>query len=135
MATVQVSVTPAGKIHPCCGVLPFHEDMAIGDLNKDSMSTAITRAYADDVMKWIAFEGPVALLRQITADTEQPLHDEDFDGICTACDRLFSSPDLLQLMRAHLPGKKPTLALLEEVYGAVNFYRPAQPPEDSTISP
>ncbi|MGJ5078488.1 radical SAM/SPASM domain-containing protein [Bradyrhizobium sp. HKCCYLS3013] len=122
------SVAPSGNVLPCCGVLPFHAAMSVGDLNETPMSEAMSRAYMDPVWKWIAFEGPIALLCEITAETERPLAASDFDGICTACDRLFSNPKLLQLLDSHLPRKLPTLTLLEHIFEAVGVFHSVPPP-------
>lgn len=127
------SVAPSGSVLPCCGVLPFHDAMSVGDLNETSMSAAISRAYRDPVWKWIAFEGPVALLCEITAETDRPFKADDFDGICSACDQLFSSPELLRLLDRHLPRKLPALALLEHVFEAVGAFH-SVPPASSDVS-
>jgi MoaA/NifB/PqqE/SkfB family radical SAM enzyme len=119
----QFSITPAGKVLPCCGVLPFHDKMVVGDLAVEPVTDAMARAYDDAAMKWIAFEGPVALLRQITADTERPLRDEDFDGICHACDVLFSTEHLQRRLREYLPEKLPSLLMTEAILDSLGLYR------------
>jgi MoaA/NifB/PqqE/SkfB family radical SAM enzyme len=120
----QFSITPSGKVLPCCGVLPYREEMAVGDLTLEPVIDAMARAYDNAIMKWIAFEGPVALLRQVTAGTDQPLHDEDFDGICHACDVLFASPALLARAREKLSEKMPSLAIAETIFVGLDLFRP-----------
>ncbi len=128
------SVTPEGRVLACCGVLPFHEEMVVGDVNKDGLGDAVRRAYDDAILKWIAFEGPVALLCEITADSEKPFLADDFDGVCHACDVLYSSPELLQRLRDHLPRKKATLDLMQAAFEAIGFYRPPVPAKASASS-
>ncbi|MDQ3820139.1 MAG: hypothetical protein M3362_21010, partial [Acidobacteriota bacterium] len=120
----QSSVLSTGQMVPCCGVIPFRPGLQMGDIRHDTFDEALARAYNDWVFKWIAFEGPVAILRQLTAETEHPLKDEDFDGICNACDLLFSSPDYMELLRKALPAKLPSLQLQEEIYSNIGLFEP-----------
>jgi|GEM_PF-1136832 len=120
-------VTDQGRILPCCGVLPPTEEMVLGEVNgPGGLRGAVERAYDDPLWKWIAFEGPVSLLCQVTAGDPAPLKPEDFDGICQACDRLFNDPALLARARAALPGKRGALAAQEMVLAALGKF---QPPE------
>lgn len=120
------SVTPEGRVLPCCGVLPFREEMAVGDLRQEPLRAAVDRAYNDAAMKWIALEGPVALLCEITAESERPFVEEDFDGVCHACDVLYSSPQLLQRLHDYLPRKLVMLETAEAVLAAVGHFRPRE---------
>jgi len=120
----QISIHSDGKLVPCCGVLPVREGLQMGDIFNDSLETSLSQAYDNPVFKWIAFEGPVAILRQITASTDHPLRDEDFDGICNACDVLFSNPKYMQLLRDALPAKEPSLHLQEELYKSLGLFQP-----------
>jgi hypothetical protein len=120
----QPSVTPTGKILPCCGTIPFREGLCIGEVGIDSIDQAMIAAYHDDLYKWIAFEGPVSVLLQITADTDAPLRETDLDGICHACDVLFSSPKYLALARKYLRRKAPSLRVQEAVLSGVGLYSP-----------
>jgi hypothetical protein len=118
------TVTPSGKLLPCCGTIPFRSGLQIGDVYQDRVDYAISRAYNNLVLKWIAFEGPAEILKQITASSPHPLTDEDFDGNCHACDVLFSSPEYQRLLQAALPDKEPSLRLQEVIYSAVGLYQP-----------
>ncbi|HEX2252431.1 MAG TPA: hypothetical protein VHQ65_04090, partial [Thermoanaerobaculia bacterium] len=76
---------------------------------------------ADDPrLLWLAMEGPVAILRQITADLPEPLRDEDFDGICAACATLHGTPEYLERMERALPAKLPSLRFQEQVFGILD---------------
>ena len=121
------SVTPEGRVLACCGVLPFREEMAVGDVSKAGLGDTIRRAYDDPILKWIAFEGPVALLCEITAGSEKPFSAEDFDGVCHACDVLYSSSELLRRLREYLPHKTATLDMMQTAFEAVGFYRSFDP--------
>jgi hypothetical protein len=126
------SINPEGKILPCCGVIPLREGLVAGDSVTDRFEDVVRSAFDNWVFKWIAFEGPVALLRQITRDTDRPLRDEDFDGVCHACDVLFTSPRHQEQLRSALPEKIRSLKIQEEIYTALGRYIP---PATSTRSP
>ncbi len=98
--------------------------LEIGRIGKDSVEDVIPRAFDSLVYQWIAFEGPVALLCQITADTDNPFKPEDFDGICHACEVLFSSDEHQALLARALPGKRASLQLQEDLYTALGWYKP-----------
>jgi MoaA/NifB/PqqE/SkfB family radical SAM enzyme len=120
----QISIHSDGKLVPCCGVIPFREGLQMGDIFSDSLDASLSQAYDNTIFKWIAFEGPVAILRQITASTANPLRDEDFDGVCNACDVLFSNPEYVQLLTDALPAKEPSLHLQEQIYTSLGLFRP-----------
>jgi MoaA/NifB/PqqE/SkfB family radical SAM enzyme len=90
----RLAVNPDGNILACCGTIPFYSDLCIGNVNSHSLSEAIVGMYNNLLLKWIAFEGPVAVLKTVTAQDRDPLAEDDFDGICHACDLLFSNPIL-----------------------------------------
>lgn len=118
----QTAVTPEGKILPCCGTIPFREGLCIGETATTSVGDAMRRAYADDLYRWIAFEGPAAVLVQATEDTEAPLTLLDFDGICHACDTLFSSETYQALARAALEKKRASLQVQEAIFAGAGLY-------------
>ncbi|MEX3640055.1 radical SAM/SPASM domain-containing protein [Paraburkholderia sp. BR14320] len=93
-------VNPEGNVYPCCGVLPHSESMVVGHIREGGLNRAIWQADDDALLQWIGSEGPVEVLVQTTADDPVPLEREDFDGVCTACDRLYSSIHLLSQARA-----------------------------------
>lgn len=118
----HISLTAEGHLMPCCGVLPYREELSIGEFGAQPVDAAIRDAFDDPVLKWLAFEGPVEILKQITRDTDAPLSDADFDGICNACDVLFSSPRYVDLLQAALPDKLNSLAIQQAVYEAAGLY-------------
>lgn len=120
----QISVSPEGNISPCCGVIPSRPQLKIGTIKDDSVDRVVAEAYQNTLYKWIAFEGPVAVLRQITAGTDNPLSDEDFDGNCNACDVLFTTPEYGRLLHEALPGKAESLAVQEAVYTLLGLFKP-----------
>ncbi|WLI13455.1 MULTISPECIES: radical SAM/SPASM domain-containing protein [Pseudomonas] len=95
----NVQIDPQGNVIPCCGVLPHHSSMVVGNLVDDGLEIAVARAQQDPLYRWISKDGPVAILADITAADTAPMRTTDFDGICTACDRMFSSPLLLRRAR------------------------------------
>lgn len=113
----QTSVTPDGSIIPCCGTAPPEAlaRLAIGRVPGDSVDQAVRSAADDPRLLWLATEGPVAILRQITADDPQPMDDGDFDGICQACAILHGDPRYLERMERALPSKLPSLLLQRQV--------------------
>jgi len=128
------SVTPEGQVLPCCGVLPFRQEMVVGDLNREPLRAAIDRAYNDAAMKWIALEGPVALLCEITAESDTPFAEDDFDGVCHACDVLYSSPELLQRLRDYLPRKMAMLEQAEGALAAIGYFRRRDEPQSALVN-
>lgn len=119
----QPTLTPDGRMLACCGTIPFRKGLQIAEAGA-SIPAAVARAYANPVLKWIAFEGPIAVLEQITRGTDQPLVQSDFDGICQACDTLFSEEKYADLLAEALPGKLASLALQEAVYSAAGVFSP-----------
>jgi hypothetical protein len=95
-----VEIDHEGGIRPCCGVLPHHDALRVGHIHGSGIVAGMREAAADPLLRWISLEGPVAILAQLTAEDEQPLRAEAFDGICTACDLLFGNPELLARVRA-----------------------------------
>ncbi len=117
------TITPTGKILPCCGTIPYRQGLEIGTINSNGVDGAIDNAYKNWVLKWIAFEGPAAVLEQITSGTNFELKLFDFDGNCQACDELFSNPSMLDLLNRKLPDKIPSLQLQEAIYHAAGLFR------------
>jgi hypothetical protein len=95
-----VSVDHNGGIRPCCGVLPHHDALKVGNILEEGVETAMRAAADDPLYRWIKLEGPVTILATVTATDPVPMRAEDFDGICTACDRIFGSPEMLARVRA-----------------------------------
>ena len=127
-ALQNIQVTHTGQILPCCGVLPHDARMVIGDVSRgDRVDAAVAAAYQDPLWNWIALEGPVQVLVQATAGSEQPLAATDFDGICSACSRLFGSPELLAAARAAAQRKRADLGVHTRVLAALGLWRPPQP--------
>jgi MoaA/NifB/PqqE/SkfB family radical SAM enzyme len=129
------SVNPEGKILPCCGVIPLREGLVAGDSRIDRFDDIVRRSFNDWVFKWIAFEGPVALLRQVTQDSERPCRDEDFDGVCHACDVLFTSPEHQEQLRRALPAKIRSLQIQEQIYSALGRFIPPAPADEPDQRP
>ncbi len=123
------TVTPTGAILPCCGTIPFRKGLQIGDTKEDAVDSALRRAYQNPVMQWIAFEGPAAILEQITAETSNPITRNDLDGNCHACDVLFSSTDLMALLAERVRDKSGSLRLQRALYEATGGFAPPQPEE------
>jgi organic radical activating enzyme len=90
----RLAVNPDGNILACCGTVPFYQDLCIGNVSTHTLPEAVAGMYDNLLLKWIAFEGPVEVLKTITASDKRPLTDRDFEGICQACDLLFSTPSL-----------------------------------------
>lgn len=117
----QASVHPDGKIAPCCGVIPYRDELRIADLRETGVGAAMDEAAENPLLRWIALEGPVSILKQVTADEDRPLEDTDFDGICHACDELFSNQRYLDLVKEALPRKMPALELQEALYAQLGL--------------
>lgn len=127
-ALQNIQVTHTGQVLPCCGVLPHDARMVIGDVSRgDRVDEAVAAAYQDPLWRWIALEGPVQVLVQATAGSEQALAATDFDGICSACARLFGSPELLATARAAAQRKRADLDVHTRVLAALGLWRPPQP--------
>jgi len=109
------ALTPTGKILACCGTIPYRDGLAIGDIKAISLMKALNRAYQNPLLKWIAFEGPAAVLEKITANETRPITTSDLDGNCHACDLLFSSPKYLALAQNEVEGARKRLLELQEL--------------------
>lgn len=122
----QPAVTPTGDILPCCGTIPLREGLRIGSIHETSIDKAMNGAFRNDLYKWIALEGPVAVLKAATAKTTHPLCDGDFDGICHACDVLFSSPEYMALAEQAAEDIVDSLAIQEAVLAAAGRFYSSQ---------
>jgi hypothetical protein len=63
-------------------------------------------------------------IQGLTAETDSPLSETDCDGICHACDTLFSSEHYQTLAQRYLARKAPSLAVQELVFSSVGLYAP-----------
>lgn len=131
----SITVNRDGNIMPCCGVLPHHDTLHIGNIHAGGVGEAVSAAYADPLLKWIAFEGPVAILADVTAADPVPLRPEDFDGICTACDRIFGNPEMLARVRERAREQEGRIALYETVYTAAGLFLPPRRDGEATEAP
>ncbi|MFA6205263.1 MAG: hypothetical protein WC689_03555 [Methylocystis sp.] len=95
-----VSVDHEGGIRPCCGLPPHYKGLKVGNIGKEGVEAAMRAAAEDPFYRWIGLEGPVAILAVVTAHDPAPMRAEDFDGVCAACDRIFSLPNMLERVRA-----------------------------------
>jgi hypothetical protein len=96
----SIQVASDGRVLPCCGVLPHSANMVLGRADKPGgLLDALRTAAQDPLWKLIASEGPVELIAEATAGTDSAVSRSEFDGICSACDRLFNEPHLLHLAR------------------------------------
>lgn len=121
-----VTVDHEGGIRPCCGVLPHYDSLKVGHIAEEGIEVAMRAAADDPLYRWIRLEGPVAILATVTADDPVPMRTEDFDGICTACDRIFRSPALLARVRAAAETRRPQIETCEILLNA--------PPASATIA-
>jgi MoaA/NifB/PqqE/SkfB family radical SAM enzyme len=122
-----ITVDHDGGVRPCCGVLPHRDGLSIGNIRATDVDAAIRAAYDNLLFKWIAFEGPVAILVDVTADDPQPLSPMEFDGICTACDRIFGDPDMLARVRRRAAEQRSRIVALETLYDAMGLFEPPAP--------
>jgi hypothetical protein len=118
----RLAVNPEGNILACCGTVPFYADLAIGNVATDSISDACESMYRSDLLKWIAFEGPVEILRQVTQDDEAPLTYASFEGICQACDMMFSRPELRARAYKAAHDQRDRLAIEELVFRSLGHF-------------
>ncbi len=117
----QTTVHTDGSIVPCCGVVPNLETMQKGTYGQKSLSQIVEDSRNDNLYRWIALQGPVSLLCQVTKDNESPFNENDFDGICDACNTLFTSPSLLKKARAMSERMCDVLELQEKIYDAMSW--------------
>jgi organic radical activating enzyme len=119
------ALTPTGKILACCGTISYKEGLVIGDISTETLLEALNRAYENPLLKWIAFEGPGAVLERITEGTPSPITASDLDGNCHACELLFSNPAYLALAQAVVEGpRKRFLELQELTWSLLGMFRP-----------
>jgi hypothetical protein len=121
------TVDHESRIRPCCGVLPHYDGLSVGTIGGNGVDSAVRAAYADPLYKWVAFEGPVKILEDVTANDATPMHSEDFDGICTACDRIFSDPAMLERVRRRATEQEARIATLEKAYTLLGLFEPPAP--------
>ena len=97
------TITATGKYLPCCGTIPFREGLSIGKIETGSITDALKNSYSNLLYKWIAFEGPAAILEQVTRDEPLKLSSSAFDGNCNACDVLVHNPHCRTPATCHRP--------------------------------
>ncbi len=90
----KAAVNPQGKILACCGTIPYKDGLCGGDIDKLSLQDAVNIMNRDSLLRWIALDGPVAILEDVTQVDLKPVTGDDVDGICHACDVMFSDPML-----------------------------------------
>jgi len=117
----HISAQSDGNWVPCCGVIKPPKALHRGQVDTTPLATVVKQAHKDPVLQWLAYEGPVAILKQITANTDNPLDDADFDGICHACDRLFNEPAHQELLAKALPNKTQSLAIQNLIYEQIGL--------------
>jgi pyruvate-formate lyase-activating enzyme len=118
----RLAVNPDGNILACCGTIPFYKDLCIGNVATHTLSEAVAGMYNNLLLKWIAFEGPVEVLKRITAKDKIPLTENDFEGICHACNLLFSDPVLRARAYAAAEEEVERLALEELIFRSVGHF-------------
>jgi len=104
-----------GGIRPCCGVLPHHDGLRVGNIHRGGLGAAVEAASADTLFKWIGLAGPVSILAEVTKNDLHPVLPEEFDGICTACDYIFRSPPTLARIRAAAAAHRDLFAMWESM--------------------
>ncbi len=127
----HISAQSDGNWVPCCGVIKPPKALHKGEVASTSLASVVEQAHQDPILQWLAYEGPVAMLKQITANTSEPLEDADFDGICHACDRLFNEPEHQKLLAAALPDKIHSLAIQHMVYEQLGLNSPPEPKQSN----
>jgi Radical SAM superfamily/4Fe-4S single cluster domain/Iron-sulfur cluster-binding domain len=118
----RLAVNPDGNILACCGTVPFYSDLCIGNVNTHTLSQAVESMYKNRLLKWIAFEGPVDILKTVTSSDTNPLTDANFEGICQACDLLFSNPTLRARAYAAADEQVDRIALEELIFRSVGHF-------------
>jgi molybdenum cofactor biosynthesis enzyme MoaA len=131
----HISAQSNGQWVPCCGVIEPPKALHRGRLQDHRLDEVVNQAHADPVLQWLAYEGPVEIMKQITAGTEDACKDEDFDGICHACDQLFNVPENRALLAQALPEKMASLHLQNMIYSMLGLNEKQaqnQPPSEVT---
>jgi organic radical activating enzyme len=118
----RLAVNPDGNMLACCGTVPFYEDLCIGNVNTHTLSEAVAGMYNNLLLRWIAFEGPVEILKTVTAGDSKPLTDEHFEGICQACDSLFSNPTLRARAYAEANEQMERIVLEELIFRSIGHF-------------
>ncbi|PVX29360.1 radical SAM protein [Sphingomonas pokkalii] len=111
------TVNHQGAILPCCGVLPHYEGLRVGTL-AGGMEQAVASAFADPLLKTLAFEGPAAVLD----DLGEPRGCEA--GVCEVCDRIFRDPAILARARERAQERLPRLVALETAFRGAGLFAP-----------
>jgi hypothetical protein len=121
----HITVNPDGKIMACCGVIPFRHELQIGDIATDRIDMVGRQARESPLLQWIAFEGPVEIVRQITQGAPKPIEETEFDGICTACDALFSRQELKNRLKEKIVEKQASLKLQRAFFEGLGLFPPS----------
>lgn len=109
------TVTHQGAILPCCGVLPHYDGLRVGTL-EGGVAQAVAAAFADPLLKTLAFEGPAAVLE----DLGEPLGCAS--GVCEACDRIFRDPAIVARARRRAQERLPQIAALETAFRGAGLF-------------
>lgn len=118
----RLAVNPDGNLLACCGTVPFYQELCIGHVTTHRLSDAVNQMLNNPLLKWIAFEGPVQVLKTVTAQDRHPLTEASFDSICQACDRLFSTPGLARRAHAAASAQHERLALEELIFQSSGLF-------------
>lgn len=118
----RLAVNPDGNMLACCGTVPFYSDLCIGNVSTHTLSEAVVGMYNNLLLRWIAFEGPVEVLKTVTASDSNPFTEDNFEGICQACDLLFSNPTLRARAYAAADEQADRIALEELIFRSVGHF-------------
>jgi len=118
------TVTHQGAVLPCCGVLPHYEGLRVGTLG-GGVQQAVAAAFADPLLKTLAFEGPVAVLEDLG---EPP---GCASGVCEACDRIFRDPAILARARQRAQERLPEISAMETVFRGAGLFAPPEVTADA----
>lgn len=113
LRTIQVTVD--GRVLPCCGVLPHCDTMTIGNAFKPrGLLEAVEAASKSPIWRVIAIKGPVQMVAEAMDGPTAAINKCEFDGICSACDRLFNDPVLLTRVRQRAARTPPNQFISED---------------------
>jgi len=109
------TVTAEGELLPCCGTIAPPKGLVVGQIARGHLLDLVSAAYDDPLLKWLAFEGPAAVLEAAATADGHPFSAEQLDGDCNACDVLFGDAKLLLRARALARGSRHSLLHAQEL--------------------
>jgi len=100
-SVLNLTISPAGNIFPCCAGADMTTSLASGDVATQSLPDAVFRMQTDRMIRELVHRGPAVLLPIIEQLGYADAIDKDYTSICHLCWDIFRKDDLSAALRGH----------------------------------